>query len=311
MNFAVLIATRNRPEQLNTLLLSLRRSAKRITQVTIVSSGIDVSGVVNSHQTFIPINHFHSEISGQIAQKIKGIELIPSNTEWVMFLDDDVIMSEYSIDRLIDNYLTNSNYKGVAGFGLNLNNIELRHPRALANLFLKIVGLYSGTPGAVLKSGHAEKYLGSTEAIYTQWLNGLSVWRYDQLKNYNPKFARIDYAAYEDVFFSYRISKQHKLLFTNDVDAYSQTFENFSSLSARQFKAAAYMRFLFVSENQELSKFSMLFAQIFRTLDFIINGDKTLSILKRSIHSLRIYIDLSFSALIRINPIQLLNKRYI
>lgn len=311
MNFAVLIATRNRPEQLNTLLISLRRSAKRLYQVTIVSSGIDVSGIVNSHQTFIPINHFHSEISGQIAQKIKGIELIPSNTEWVMFLDDDVIMSDYSIDRLIDNYLTNSDYKDVAGFGLNLNNIELRRPRALANLFLKIVGLYSGTPGAVLKSGHAEKYLGSTGAIYTQWLNGLSVWRYDQLKNYNPKFTRIDYAAYEDVLFSYRISKQHKLLFTNDVDAYSQTFEKFSSLSARQFKAAAYMRFLFVAENQELSKFLMLFAHIFRTLDFIISGDKTLSILKRSTYSLRIYIDLSFSALIRINPIQLLNKRYI
>ena len=311
MNFAVLIATRNRPEQLDTLLISLRRSAKRINLVTIVSSGIDVSGVVNSHQTFIPINHFHSEISGQIVQKIKGIELIPSNTEWVMFLDDDVIMSKYSIDRLIDNYLTNSDYKDVAGFGLNLNNIELRRPRALANLFLKIVGLYSGTPGAVLKSGHAEKYLGSTGAIYTQWLNGLSVWRYGQLKNYNPKFARIDYAAYEDVLFSYRISKQHKLLFTNDVDAYSQTFEKFSSLSARQFKAAAYMRFLFVAENQELSKFLMLFAQIFRTLDFIISGDKTLSILKRSTHSLRIFIDLSFSTLIRINPIQLLNKRYI
>ena len=310
MNFAVLIATRNRPEQLNTLLISLRRSAKRINQVTIVSSGIDVSGVVNSHQTFIPINHFHSEISGQIAQKIKGIDLMPSNTEWVMFLDDDVIISEYSIDRLIDNYLTNSDYKDVAGFGLNLNNIEIRRPRALASLFLKIVGLYSGTPGAVLKSGHAEKYLGSTGTIYTQWLNGLSVWRYDQLKNYNPKFARIDYAAYEDVIFSYRISRQHKLLFTNDVDAYSQNFEKFSSLSARQFKAAAYMRFLFVTENQELSKFLMLFAQIFRTLDFIISGDRTLSILKRSLYSSKIYIDLSFSALIRINPIQLLNKRY-
>ena len=311
MNFAVLIATRNRPEELNTLLISLRRSARRISQVTIVSSGIDVSGVLNSHQTFIPINHFHSEISGQIAQKIKGIELIPSTTEWVMFLDDDVIVSENSIDRLIDNYLTNSDYKDVAGFGLNLNNIELRRPKALANLFLKIVGLYSGTPGAVLKSGHAEKYLGSTGAIYTQWLNGLSVWRYDQLKNYNPKFARIDYAAYDDVLFSYRISKQHKLLFANDVQAVSQTFEKFSSLSARQFKAAAYMRFLFVAENQELSKYLMLFAQIFRTLDFIISGDRTLSILKRSTYSLSIYIDLSFSALIRINPIQLLNKRYV
>jgi hypothetical protein len=276
-----------------------------------VSSGIDVSGVVNSHQTFIPMNHFHSEISGQIAQKIKGIELMLSNTEWVMLLDDDVIMSEYSIDRLIDNYLTNLDYKDVAGFGLNLNNIQLRRPRVLANLFLKIVGLYSSTPGAILKSGHAEKYLGSTATIYTQWLNGLSVWRYDQLKNYNPKFTRIDYAAYEDVLFSYRISKQHKLLFINDVHAYSQTFEKFTSLSARQFKAAAYMRYLFVTENQELSKFLMLFAQIFRTLDFIISGDQSLSMLKRSTYSLRIYIDLIFSALIRVNPIQLLTKRYI
>jgi hypothetical protein len=311
MNFAVLIATRNRPEQLNTLLLSLRKSAERINQVTIVSSGIDVSGVVNSHKTFIPINHFHSEMSGQIAQKIKGIELMLSNTEWVMLLDDDVIMLEYSIDRLIDNYLTNLDYKDVAGFGLNLNNIELRRPRVLANLFLKIVGLYSSTPGAILKSGHVEKYLGSTATIYTQWLNGLSVWRYDQLKNYNPKFTRIDYAAYEDVLFSYGISKQHKLLFIHDVHAYSQTFEKFTSLSTRQFKAAAYMRYLFVSENQELSKFLMLFAQIFRTLDFIISGDQSLSILKRSTYSVRIYIDLLFSTLIRVNPIQLLTKRYI
>jgi len=311
MNFAVLIATRNRPEQLDTLLISLRKSAKRINQVTIVSSGIDVSGVVNSHQIFFPINHFHSEISGQIAQKIKGIELMLSNTEWVMLLDDDVIISEYSIDRLIDNYLANSDYKDVAGFGLNLNNIELRRPRVLANLFLKIVGLYSSTPGAILKSGHAEKYLGSTATIYTQWLNGLSVWRYDQLKNYNPKFIRIDYAAYEDVLFSYGISKQHKLLFINDVHAYSQTFEKFTSLSTRQFKAAAYMRYLFVTENQELSKFLMLFAQIFRTLDFIISGDQSLSILKRSTYSVRIYIDLLFSTLIRVNPIQLLTKRYI
>jgi len=311
MNFAVLIATRNRPEQLNSLLISLRKSAKRINQVTIVSSGIDVSGVVNSHQNFFPINHFHSEISGQIAQKIKGIELILSNTEWVMLLDDDVVMQENSIENLIDRYLTNPEYKNVAGFGLNLNNIEFKAPGTLAKLFLKIVGLYSDTPGAILKSGHAQRYLCTAQEIYTQWLNGLSVWRYDQLKNYNPKFTRIDYAAYEDVLFSYRISKQHKLLFINDVHVSSQTFEKFTSLSTRQFKAAAYMRFLFVAENQELSKFLMLFAQIFRTLDFIISGDQSLSILKRSTYSVRIYIDLLFSTLIRVNPIQLLTKRYV
>jgi hypothetical protein len=310
MNFAVLIATRNRPEQLNTLLMSLRRSAKRISQVTIVSSGIDVSGVVNSHQTFIPINYFSSDISGQIAQKVKGVELLPSNTEWAMFLDDDVVIPEYSINNLIDNYLTNSEYKDVDGFGLNLNNIELRRPSALAKFLLKIVGLHSDTPGAILKSGHAQKYLGTTDAIYTQWLNGLSVWRYDKVKNYDPKFSRIDYAAYEDVLFSYRVSKQNKLLFAADVYANSQTFEKFSSLSAQQFKAAAYMRFLFVAENQELSKNLMLFSQIFRTLDFIRIGDQGTSALCRIWHSVKILFDLFFAIITRVKPLQLLNKRY-
>jgi hypothetical protein len=187
----------------------------------------------------------------------------------------------------------------------------LRCHKSLAKLFLKIVGLHSDIPGAILKSGHAQKYLGTTEATHTQWLNGLSVWRYDLLKNYNPKFSRIDYAAYEDVIFSYRMSKQHKLLFTSDVNVYSQTFEKFSSLSARQFKAAAYMRFLFVAENLELSKFSMLCAQLIRTLDFVISGDQSLSMANRSIYSLKIYFDLLFSTFIRIDPIQLLNKRYV
>jgi hypothetical protein len=311
MNFAVLIATRNRPEQLNTLLTSLRDSAKRISQVTIVSSGIDVTNIINSHQNFICINYFNSNLPGQIAQKIKGIDLIPANTEWVMFLDDDVIIPEYSFNNLIDNYLSNPEYRDVVGYGLNLNNIELRRPKTLVKFFLKYVGLYSVTPGAILKSGHAEKYLGSVENVYTQWLNGLSVWRYDQLKNYNPKFYKIDYAAYEDVIFSYRVSKQYKLLFACNVHVYGQTFEDLSSLSARQFKAAAYMRFLFVAENQELSKILMLVAQIFRTLAFIMSGDQNLSVLKRSTYSLRIYIDLVFSLLFRVNPIQLLNKRYV
>lgn len=310
MNFTVLIATRNRPEQLNTLLTSLSGSAKRISQIIIVSSGVDVSNVINYHQNLIPINYFNSEISGQMAQKIKGIELITSNTEWVMFLDDDVILSEYSIDNLIDNYLTNSSFKDVAGFGLNLNNVELRQTKAFTNIFLEKVGLHSGTPGAILKSGHAVKYLGSTKSVYTQWLNGLSVWRYDQLKNYNPKFSKIDYAAYEDVLFSYRVSKQHKLLFAYDVHVYSQNFEKISSLSVQQFKAAAYMRLLFVAENKELSKNLMLLSQIFRTLDFIMSGDQNLSMLKRSTYSLRIYMDLVYSIIFRINPIQLLNKRY-
>ena len=88
MKFAVLIATRNRPQQLNTLLGSLSKSVDRISQVTIVSSGENISEIINNHRPYLPLTYFHSEISGQIAQKMKGIELISSKTDWVLFLDD-------------------------------------------------------------------------------------------------------------------------------------------------------------------------------------------------------------------------------
>ena len=310
MNFAVLIATRNRPEQLNTLLSSLSKSVNRISQVTIVSSGTNVSEIINNHCPYLPLTYLHSEISGQIAQKMKGIELISSNTDWVLFLDDDLVISEDAIDNLIDNYLNNSKYKDVAGFGLNLNNIELRGQNKFMSLFLKLVGLHSDTSGMILKNGHAQRYLDSNNDIYTQWLNGLSVWRFNLLKNYNPKFSRIDYAAYEDVIFSYKISKQYKLLFIAGACANNQHYEKYSSLSASKFKAAAYMRYLFVVENKELSKLLMLFAQFFRTLDFIRGGEPSKSLFYRTLYSVKILLDLLFATLTRVEPLRLLTKRY-
>ena len=310
MKFAVLIATRNRPQQLNTLLGSLSKSVNRISQVTIVSSGENVSEIINNHRPYLPLTYFHSEISGQIAKKMKGIELISSKTDWVLFLDDDLVIPDDAIDNLIDNYLNNSKYEDVAGFGLNLNNIELRRQSRFMAFFLKLVGLHSDTPGIILKNGHAQRYLDSNNDIYTQWLNGLSVWRFNLLKNYNPKFSRIDYAAYEDVLFSYQISKQYKLLFTAGVYANNQQHEKYLSLSATQFKAAAYMRNLFVVENKELSKLLMLVAQFFRTLDFIRSGEPSRSLLYRTVCSVKILFDLLFTTLTRVEPLQLLTKRY-
>ena len=90
---------------------------------------------------------------------MKGIELISSKTDWVLFLDDDLVIPDDAIDNLIDNYLNNSKYEDVAGFGLNLNNIELRRQSRFMAFFLKLVGLHSDTPGIILKNGHAQRYL--------------------------------------------------------------------------------------------------------------------------------------------------------
>jgi len=258
----------------------------------------------------LPLTYFHSEIAGQMFQKMKGIQLIASDIDWVLFLDDDVVIWNDAIDILINNYLKNSKYKDVGGFGLNLGNIKMRNNAKIFNGLLKFIGLYSDNPGIILKNGHAQKYLNSKTNIYTQWLNGLSVWRFDLLKNYNPKFSKIDYAAYEDVFFSYKVSKQCRLLFAAKVYAHNQNSENFTPLTSSQFKAGAYMRYLFVVENKELSAFLMLGTHFFRTLDFIRCGDPSKSIFYRTIHSVKILFDLIFATITQAEPLRLLSKRY-
>jgi len=50
MNLAVIIATRNRPEQLNNLIRSLGNSNTKLNQVIIVSSGLNVSKIINDYQ---------------------------------------------------------------------------------------------------------------------------------------------------------------------------------------------------------------------------------------------------------------------
>lgn len=310
MNLAVIIATRNRPKQLNNLIRSLSDSKTRISQVIIISSGLNVSTIVNHYQELLPLTHFHSEIAGQMFQKIKGIQLISADIDWVMFLDDDVVIWNDAIDTLINDYLKDSKYKDVGGFGLNLTNMRMRKDIKILNKVLKLIGLHSDTPGVVLKNGHVQKYLNSKTDVYTQWLNGLSVWRFDLLKNYNPKFSRIDYAAYEDVFFSYKVSKQCRLLFAAQVYAHNQNSENYIPLTSSQFKAGAYMRFLFVVENKELSTILMIITHFFRTLDFIRCGDPSRSIFYRTKYSVKILSDLVFATTTKAEPLQLLTKRY-
>jgi hypothetical protein len=310
MRLAVLIATKNRPVQLNTLLCSLQQSKNRINQVIIVSSGSEVSEIIESYRYSLNIIHSHSKVSGQIYQKIEGLKLLDKHIDWVLFLDDDLTISKVAIDDLIDGYLHNPKYKDVGGFGLNLSNIELRSHSYFSNYVLKLIGFKSQKPGTILKSGHAQKYLDSKNDIYTQWLNGLSVWRSELLHHYKYNFSRVDYAAYEDVIFSYRASREMRLMFASRIYAENQGLEKFKPLITSQFKAGAYMRFLFVVENNEFSKISMLISQLFRTLDFTINGDPAHSVFYRAVYSFNILVDLIKASIINKNPVALLVEKY-
>jgi glycosyltransferase involved in cell wall biosynthesis len=310
MNIAILIATRNNPSKVDRLLDSLTFSSNHINQLIVVSSGENISATVDKFTNIFNLKYIHSEVSGQIFQKMIGIKLIESNIEWVVFLDDDVIVPKNMLDKFVSVYLKNDNFLNVCGFGFKIENLKFRTPNSKLIPFLKLAGLYSNKNGSVLTSGHVQEYQNSLVDIKTQWLNGASAWKVKVLANYNSSFPNIDYAAYEDVIFSYELSKKYELLFASEVVVVNQNSENYMPLTVQRFMAGAYMRYLFVSTNQELSRFRFLVAQIIRTIEFTIYGDKNVTVLLRFFKSAYIWFDLLLAILFKTNPTLLLIKRY-
>jgi len=309
-DLCLLIATKDRQLNLNNLLASVSNSSLLPGKVIVVYSGTDISEIINKYVAQISIEVIYSPVASQVTQKLIGINSLDQNADWVLFLDDDIILPIDSLSILMNNYIRNPNLGDVCGFGLKVRNLEFRKLTFKQQFFLRPLGLYSNKSGSVLASGHVQNYQELLNDTDTQWLNGVSAWKFKTLKDYNTGFSKIDYAAYEDVIFSYKVSKSNRLFFASSVSVISQNIESYRPLTFTQFKAGAYMRYLFVKKNKELSVTMLLTAQLVRSIDFIKNGDPNISMLSRFIKSSFIWIDLLLDVITKKNPVNLLTKRY-
>jgi GT2 family glycosyltransferase len=265
-NFAVLIPTRNRPEKVSRLLSSIASSNRKPDQVIIVASGVDIWPTISTFKDSLPITYTHTTSRGQIAQKKIGISMMIPTTEWCLFLDDDLLLAPNAIDNAFDAISSNTSSE-VIGVGLSLPPTTRASEvnwifRRTSNFF----GIRTNPPGRVFKNGHASSYLQANEVIETQWLNGASLWKSECLHTYGKGFPSTNYAACEDLIFSYPLSKLGKLIYAPSAKLQFQENElsNFDSFSVME--AAAFWRFYFVSTNKELSKWSFAFSQIGRAL---------------------------------------------
>jgi len=309
-DLAIIIATRNRVDKLSKLLESINLLAEKPGQVIIVYSGDEVSSATDIFKYSINLTINKSFIENQIEQKFIGIGLLNKNINWVLFLDDDITVPINALEILSIKYLKNPNFADVYGFGLKIRGLEYRQRSKAVLFFLRFCGLYSNVSGAVLKSGHAQNYQNSLIDIETKWLNGISIWRTEALQHYSSRFSKIDYSAYEDVIFSYKISQNNRLIFASAVAVVNQNREVYYPLSFIQYRAGTYMRFIFVSENKELSKIKFLNAQFFRGLDFIINGELNIPLHLKLRKVCYIWCDLFLAILLKKDGMKLLRKRY-
>ena len=309
LNFSILVATKNRPSELALLLDSITKSTILPSKLVIVFAGTDINHIVSDYTSKLNIELIKSEIASQVFQKSKGIENLQSESDWVLFLDDDILVDKNAINILITKYINNKEYAHYAGFGLALKNTTHKNLTFLTKLMLYAFGLYSFKPGSITKSGHPQSYLQQKNNCEVNWLNGTALWRAEVLGEYAKNDLYVEHSSYEDVLFSYKLSKTKKLLFVSDVFVTSQTEISSNILNERSFLFASYLRYYFVDINDEFSKKWLLVSQLFRGAHFMFKSNEDSKFFSRMKVSIKIWFTLFGAVIKKVNGKKLVRSK--
>ena len=264
MNLSILIATKDREKNLLKLLSSLANSVKHPYEVIIVSSGVKLGHTLKKYNSILNIKYMHVEIKSQVHQKKMGIKNVAKNSDWVMFCDDDLEFLPDTISNIIQVCSDSNNDIGGIGFNVILNPIS-QNKISWRLRFLR-------KPGKLRKNGVTNNYLGTHKKIETMWLNGASLWRAQIVGQYNPRLPRPEYAAYEDVFFSYNVGRFKKLIYDPKLRLLSQPEANINQSHFVNFRALTLNRIAFVKKYKEFSTFNLYIYEFLRLLKIILSN---------------------------------------
>jgi glycosyltransferase involved in cell wall biosynthesis len=267
--FCVLIPTRNRPREVEALLTSIGASRVKPFQVVLVSSGEDISNTVEKFVDELAITYIHSEIPGQINQKKLGFSAVDSSADWVVFLDDDLLVLPDTFEKAFEcvQRLDRKNGKrlGGVGFGLPATSRFNNHGKA-SQILARLFGINNQPAGVVLSNGHATSYLEQQETTETQWLNGASMWRVEAVADYGSHGISSKYAACEDLIFSYPVGKRCLLVYCPNAKIEFQKSEKTDFENPSIYVSALYWRYFFILKHKEFSIIRFNFAQLGRFL---------------------------------------------
>jgi glycosyltransferase involved in cell wall biosynthesis len=275
-SIAIVITTRNRPDNLETLLKSIKDNSKSPKTVMIVSSGENVDNVLRKYKSSLNIIHEHIKVSNQFFQKQIALQKTTKNHDLILFLDDYDILDKNFIHECIQSF--NDLDLNVAGMGVTVSNYSVDIPKF--RFFRKKIFNYSDVPGSVLKSGNAMPYQNSPKFSRTNWLNGTSVWRSMIFEEFTHTKMASSYSAAEDLIFSYPISKKYKLLTNSDLKIKYGKRKIVDKQFFTRNKSTNLHKLFFIEQHPELSKFwfyvNLYLSTTAMLISFIINPNRRL-----------------------------------
>ncbi|MBF0216875.1 MAG: glycosyltransferase family 2 protein [Candidatus Omnitrophica bacterium] len=243
---AVIVPTLDRPEQLDAFLRSVRASRVAPSRVIIVESGSARSKDVAARYGELDIVHVMSD-RGITVQRNIGIKNLGAGHGLVAFFDDDIELFPDTLEKAVEYF--DKAPAGTAGASCNIVN----HPRPKTTFFERFFLLGTDEVGRVLRSGFFGKICSADRDYKVEWLVGCATfWRREVLERGFDEWFR-GYGHYEDVDFSYGVSREQDLFVLAGARVLHNTAHIEESAQFYMGKMQAANRIYFVKKHEELS----------------------------------------------------------
>jgi len=209
LNISIVIPTRNRYQKLIKTINYLSKNSFFFREIIIVDSSDkkkgDIKKLINKFKN-LKIRIFFSKPSISLQRNI-GLNKVKKNSNYIMFLDDDVQFEKKSFKIMRDYLHINKKYSGI-GFNLIIKDINQIFEKFKKNKLFKLLGVYDYSEGKVTVSGWHTKAINLKKDTLVEWLPTQAViYKYNIIRK---KRFNLDYGVYsylEDLDFSYSIKK--------------------------------------------------------------------------------------------------------
>lgn len=210
-NLAVIIATKDRPQELSRLLESIKTQEVKPSQIIVVDgSDSGLTGLLSLY-SYMGIDYIKVIPPSLTKQRNVGISAVKDDAVFVAFFDDDIALEENSLRNMMKFWENAS--QDTAGACFNNMSEPFKKPRLGERIFL----VNANTPGRITRSGFQSIPCAVDKTMRVDWLIGCAmVYRKSIFKKLSFDEWFYGYARYEDVDFSYRVGREHKMFVVAD-----------------------------------------------------------------------------------------------
>lgn len=203
---AIVVPTKDRPDDLRKLLASLESQTRQPDQLIIVDgSSPDIRHVITEFPA-LSVDYVRVYPPSLSQQRNAGMQRLNPDITLAGYLDDDIVVESQAIEAMLGFWATAG--ADVGGAAFNITNAARPNWIRLKSLLLVDAAL----PGRMLPSGFPSTIGFQQADLDADWLyGGATVWRREVINRYAYDEWFLGTGFMEDVDFSFTVRRDHRL----------------------------------------------------------------------------------------------------